>query len=128
MQALFNPLSMALIGASNDEHKAGGMFLKSLIEEKFKGKLYPVNPREKKIMSLKSYPDLTAVPGEVDLAVFAVPNRLIPSSMEDCVKKGVKYVVVHSAGFSEIGDEGLKLEAEMLRIAKKGGIRVIGPN
>ncbi len=128
MKALFNPSSLALIGASNDGHKAGGMFLQSLIGEGYTGKLYPVNPRESRIMSLKSYAEVTDIPGEVDLAIFTIPNRYIPSTMEQCARKGVKYVVVHSVGFGEIGGEGLKLEAEMLRIAREGNMRIVGPN
>jgi acetyltransferase len=128
LDALFNPSSLALIGASNDEHKAGGMFLKSLIDDGFKGKLYPVNPREAEIMSLRSYLSVADIPGEVDLAIFTIPNRFIPPTMEECARKGVKNVVIHSAGFSEIGGEGSKLEAEMLRIAGEGGIRIVGPN
>lgn len=128
MEALFNPSSLALVGASNDASKAGGMFLQSLIDEKFGGKLFPINPREKRIMSLRSYPDVASVPGEVDLAILAIPNRLVPPAMEQCARKGVKFVVIHSAGFGEIGDEGKKLEAEMMHYAHNGNVRIVGPN
>ena len=125
---LFNPSSLAIIGASKDGEKSGGRFLKSLIDDGFKGILYPVNPRETEIMGLKNYRRVLDIPGEVDLAILTVPARTVPQVMAECSQKRVRFAVVHSAGFSELGAEGKKLEEEMLHFARQGGTRIIGPN
>ncbi len=128
LDRLFNPDSIAFIGVSKDERKTGGQFLKSLIKADFKGKLYPVNPNASEIMGLKAYQSIMDIPGEVDLAIITVPARYVPPVMDECSRKKVRFAVVHSAGFSELGEEGKALEAEMLRYARLGGIRIIGPN
>ena len=128
LDRLFNPSSLAIIGASKNEQKGGGLLLKGLITGGFKGKLYLVNPKESEIMGLRSYPSILDIPGEIDLAIVAVPARIVPQVMAECSQKGVKFAVVHSAGFSELGTEGKELEEEMLRFARQGGIRIIGPN
>ena len=128
LDRLFNPDSIALIGVSKDERKTGGQFLKSLIKASFKGKLYPVNPNASEIMGLKAYRSILDIPGEVDLAIITVPARHVPPVMAECSRKKVRFAVVHSAGFSELGEEGKALEAEMLRYARQGGTRIIGPN
>ncbi len=128
LDRLFNPSSLAIIGASKDSAKSGGQFLKGLIDSGFKGKLYPVNPRETEIMGLRNYRSILDVPEEVDLAYLTVPAITVPQVMAECGQKGVRFVVVHSAGFSELGAEGKKLEEEMLEIARQNGTRIIGPN
>jgi len=128
MDRLFNPSSIAIIGASKEPRKTGSRYLAGLINGDFQGKLYPVNPGESEIMGLKSYPRITEIPGEVDLAFVTVPAAIVPQVIGDCSQKGVKFVVVHTAGFSELGAEGRKLEEEMLRLAWQGGTRIIGPN
>jgi len=117
-----------MIGASKNEQKSGGMFLKSLINSGFKGKLYSVNPRESEIMGLRCYPSVLDIPGEVDLVILTVPAGVVPQVIAECNQKGVRFAVAHSAGFSELGTEGKELEEEMLRLARQGGIRIIGPN
>ncbi len=128
MDRLFNPASLAMVGASREAHKSGTLFLKSLLSCGFKGKLYPVNPTETEVLGLKCYPSVLDIPDEIDLAILAVPARIIPKVMAECSQKRVKFAVVHSAGFSELGPEGKALENEMLAVARQGGVRVIGPN
>jgi acyl-CoA synthetase (NDP forming) len=128
LERLFRPSSVAIIGASNYTQKGGGFLLKGLIKDHFKGTLYPVNPRESEILGLISYPTVTDIPGEVDLAIIAVPARLVPQVMSECGQKGIKFAVVHSAGFAELGTQGQALEKETLDIAQHSGIRFVGPN
>jgi len=128
VDALFNPRSVAIIGASRDERKAGGSFIKSLINHHFKGPFYAVNPNETDVMGLKAYPSVLDIPGEVDLVVITIPAPAIPKVMGDCAKKQVKCVIIFSAGFREIGAEGRDLEKRVLEAAREGGVRIIGPN
>ncbi|MFX1265349.1 MAG: acetate--CoA ligase family protein [Promethearchaeota archaeon] len=129
LDRLFNPSSLAIIGASKHERKSGGRFLKGLIfNSGFKGKLYPVNPRESEVMGLPCYSSIMDIPGEVDLAIITVPAGLVPQCMVECSQKGVRFAIVHGAGFSELGTEGKELESEMLKAARQGGPRIIGPN
>ncbi|MBA7495785.1 hypothetical protein ES702_06374 [subsurface metagenome] len=102
--------------------------MNGLLEGGFKGRLYPVNPRQSEIMGLRSYPSVLDIPGEVGEAIIAVAARIVPRVMAECCQKGVKFAVVHSAGFSELGVEGRELENEMLQIAQQGGTRIVGPN
>jgi len=90
-----------VIGASSYDLRGGGLLLKGLIKNKFKGKLYPVNPNQSEIMGLRSYPSILDIPGEVDLAVVAVSARNVPQVIAQCSQKGVKFAIVHSVGFSE---------------------------
>jgi len=128
LDRLFNPSSLAVIGASRNDQKGGGLFLQGLINSGFKGKLYPVNPKEVEIMGFRCYPGILDIPGEVDLAIVAVPAGIVPQVMAECSQKGVKFAVVHSAGFSELGSKGKELNEEMLKFARQGGVRIIGPN
>lgn len=125
---LFQPQSVAIVGASRDELKSGGMFISSLLKDGYRGAIYPINPKESEIMSLKCYPSVSDVPGEVDLAVIAIPARNVPQAMANCARKKVKFAIVHSAGFAELGGEGKELQREMVEIARSGGVRVVGPN
>ncbi|MFC1871438.1 acetate--CoA ligase family protein [Chloroflexota bacterium] len=128
LEQLFRPSSAAVIGASNYTQKGGGFLLKGLINNKFKGKLHPVNPRETEVLGLKSYATVTDIPGEVDLAIIAVSARLVPQIMSECARKGVKFAVIHSVGFAELGVEGEALQKETLEIARQSGMRFVGPN
>lgn len=128
LDRLFNPSSLAIIGASKDRRKSGGRFVATLLSSTFEGKLYPVNPGESEIMGLTSYPSVTDIPDEIDLAIVSVPAGLVPQVIGDCSQKGVKFAVVHTAGFAELGGEGKELQEQMLRLARQGGTRIIGPN
>jgi len=128
LKSLFQPASVAIVGASQDESKSGGMFVSSLLKDGYKGTIYPINRKESEIMSLKSYPSVLDIPGEIDLAVMAIPAQGTPQAMAECAQKGVKFAVVHSVGFSELGTEGKELERKMLESARSGGVRIVGPN
>jgi acetyltransferase len=94
----------------------------------YEGDIYPVNPKEAEVQQYKAYPTVSAIPGDVDLAIFTIPAKLMVESISDCVKKGVKAGLVISAGFAELGDEGRAMQAEMVQRAKDGGMVLIGPN
>jgi len=128
LELLFNPSSIALIGASNNVWKSGGFFLKSLVAHGFRGQFYPVNPRESEIQGLRAYPSVLDIPGEVDLAIMTIPAPAAEEAMSQCAQKEVKFVVMHTAGFGETGDEGRELEDRVIEIARRGGVRVVGPN
>ncbi len=128
LKHLFEPRSVAIVGASKDEWKSGGMFINSMLKDSYAGAIYPINQKESDIMGLKCFPDVSSIPGEVDLAVLAIPASSIPEAMQDCARKHVKFAVVHSVGFSEMGDEGREAENRIIAIAREGGVRVIGPN
>jgi len=128
LKILFQPESIAVVGASQDELKSGGMFVSSLLKDGYKGVIYPINHKESEVQSLKSYPSVLNVPGKIDLAVMAIPAQGLPQAMAECAQKGVKFAVVHSVGFSELGDEGRELERQMVEAARKGGVRIVGPN
>ena len=127
LDPLFNPKSVAHIGATNNRNKWGFSTITSLIHT-FRGPIYPVNNHEEIIQGLKAYKKVTDIPGLVDLAVFTIPSERVAAAMEECVQKGVKSAVIISAGFAEIGPEGQKLQDEVYAIAKRGNIRFIGPN
>ena len=117
---------MAIIGASRDEKKVGYVTLKNLIDGGFPGKIYPINPNAEVILKQKCFASVCKVPGKVDVAVITVPAKLVLKVIEECGKKGIKHVVMITAGFSEIGDQ--KLEAKMLQVVKKYNMKLIGPN
>ena len=125
---LFHPNAVAIVGASNKPDKVGHVILKNVIKHGFAGKIYPVNPKEQQIAGLPCYNSLVQVPDKVDLAIITVPAKACLDVMEDCGKTGIKHVVVITAGFKEVGPEGLELEKKLLFICKKYGIRMVGPN
>jgi acyl-CoA synthetase (NDP forming) len=128
LDTLFNPKSIALIGASNNPFKWGFIVPTNILTGQYKGKLFLVNPKEKKVLDRVVYPSINAIPEDIDVALIATPSDTVASIMEDCVKKGAKAAIVITAGFSETGEEGAKLEKEVANIAKKGGIVLVGPN
>ncbi|MFQ5721584.1 MAG: CoA-binding protein, partial [Candidatus Aminicenantales bacterium] len=128
LDALFRPKSVAIIGASNNPLSIGHIVLQNLLDHNFKGPIYPINPKSKYIKSFKAYPSITEVPDEVDLVNISIKNTLVPQVIEECGKKGVKFAIVHTAGFKEVGEEGLKLEKQIVDIAHKYGLRIYGPN
>ncbi|WXG43624.1 MAG: CoA-binding protein [Promethearchaeati archaeon SRVP18_Atabeyarchaeia-1] len=128
LDALFNPRSIALIGASNNPLKWGFIIPTNIITGQYKGELFLVNPKEKTILARQSYPNLAAIPRDIDLAIIATPSGTVPSVMEECIEKRIKASIVITAGYSETGEEGAKLEREVVNIATRGGITVVGPN
>lgn len=128
LERLFNPATVAIIGASTNPLKSGNRFLKGLIDAKYEGRLYPVNPKTEKIMNLESYKSIQDVPGEIDLAILAIPNSAALAAITECAKKKVKFVIVHTAGFGETGPEGREIQARMVEVARSNGMRIVGPN
>jgi acetyltransferase len=128
LDALFKPRAVALVGASTKELSIGNVIIRNLQRYDYKGAIYPVNAKADEVCGLKSYPNLAAIPGEVDLAHIIIPSQFVPQAIEECGQKGVKAVIINSAGFSEMGEEGARLQAEFLANAKKYGIRLFGPN
>ncbi len=128
LEAVFRPRSIAVIGASRDRSTVGGALFANLMKHDFQGPVYPVNPKSSVVQSVKAYPSVTELPEAVDLAVMVVPARFVNQTLEECGQKGVKAAVVISAGFKEVGGEGVVREREMVAIARRYGMRVIGPN
>lgn len=130
LDAFFNPRSVAVIGATKKVDKAGYVIFKSFATNKergvFKGELYPVNPGEDSILGFKCYKTISKIQAEIDLIVVIVPAKYVPSVMEEAAAKKVKTAIIISAGFKEVGNK--ELEDQVLAIAQKGGIRVLGPN
>ena len=128
-EAIFYPNSVAVIGASTETTKFGTVFLNSLVQFGFKGRIYPINPQAKEISGLKTYPNVKDIPDPVDLAFITIPASAVPKVLEDCIAKNVGAVVILTAGFGETGnEEGRKLEREIAKISKEGDVRVVGPN
>jgi acetate---CoA ligase (ADP-forming) len=125
---LFSPKSVAIIGASQKALSIGNVITKNLLKYQYKGSIYPINPKADDILGVKAYPSILDVPGDVDLAHMVIPAQFAPTAMDECGKKGVKFVIINSAGFKEVGKEGLAIENEVIAIAKKYGIRIFGPN
>jgi acetyl coenzyme A synthetase (ADP forming)-like protein len=128
LKDLFNPESIAVIGASRDTKKVGYAVLNNLIRFGYPGKIHPINPSAGEILGLKSYSSLVSVNQPVDLAIICLPAPSVPGVMKECGEAGVKAAVVITAGFKEAGHEGLALDREMISIARDYGIRVLGPN
>ncbi len=126
---IFNPRSVAVVGASANPEKVGYMCVGNLLEAGFGGRVYPVNPSLAQLFGLKAYPSVSAIPGELDLAMVVIPAELTLSTIEECVAKGVKGAILISGGFREAGTEiGADLQAQLGEMASKGGMKIIGPN
>lgn len=128
LKSFLSPKSIAIIGASRDREKLGRLVLENVKRAGFKGKVYPVNPKANKVAGLKCYHSVSDINREVDLAVIAIPAPFVLDVVKECAKSRIKNVAIISAGFSEIGKEGLKVEFEMQRIAQESGISILGPN
>lgn len=128
LKKLFDPKSIAVIGASQQEGKVGHSVLKNLLHYGYKGKIYPINPKAEEILGVKTYSTIFAMEGEIDLAVVAIPSQFVPTVLKDCVERRIDSVIIISAGFKESGKEGSKLERELVEIIKNSSIRVLGPN
>ncbi len=128
LKALFEPKTVAVIGASRREESVGYAVLNNLINAGFKGEIYPVNPKATSIRYLHCYAALEEIPDRVDLAVLIVPSTAMPETLRACARKGVQAAIVISAGFREIGPQGLDLENQVVEIAREAGIALLGPN
>jgi acyl-CoA synthetase (NDP forming) len=129
IDSMFNARSVAVVGASGNEAKLGFHVMKSLIQGKYSGCIFPINPGKPEILGMRSYPSLMHVPDMVDLCVISLPSGLVPEITRNCAEKGVKGIALITAGFREIEDEsGGRLQDEIMNIADQAGIPVIGPN
>ncbi|MBT9150780.1 MAG: Succinate--CoA ligase (ADP-forming) subunit alpha [candidate division WS2 bacterium] len=124
----FNPKSVAVIGVSRKPNKVGYVVFRNIIQYGFQGKVFPVNPKADEILGYKCFPDIIHIKEDIDLAVIVIPAKFVPSTIDECGKKGVKGVIVISAGFKETGYEGSQLEKEIVKIANRYNIRILGPN
>jgi acetyl coenzyme A synthetase (ADP forming)-like protein len=128
LEKILNAESVAIVGASKNETKRGYQAIRILVDEKYEGKIYPVNPKEDRILGYPCYQKVSDIEDPVDVVLITTPAKTIPAILEDCGKKGVKGAVVIAGGFGELGQEGKKLEYEVVEAAKKNKIRIIGPN
>jgi acyl-CoA synthetase (NDP forming) len=126
LENFLNPDSIAIIGANDEYPKPASWLCSSIVASNYKGRIYHVHPTKKQVFNLKAYPSVKDIPAKVDVAQILVPARIVPKVMEECGEKGIKYVIVITSGFREIGEEDL--EEEIKYVAKKWGIRFLGPN
>jgi acyl-CoA synthetase (NDP forming) len=125
---LLDPGAIAILGASNDPTRIGGRPLRYMLEAGFDRPIYPVNPNRGTVQGLKAYPTIAEVPGPVDCALVAVPAGIVVEALEACAAEGVKSAVIFSSGFAETGAEGAARQARLVEIARRKGIRIVGPN
>jgi acetyl coenzyme A synthetase (ADP forming)-like protein len=128
LDALFRPRSVAVIGASRQRGTIGAEVFHNLIASGFAGPVYPVNPAARSIQSVRAYASVKEIPDELDLAVIVVPKERVQSVVEECSLKGVRGLVVLSAGFAEVGPEGKALQDKLVRTVRRSGMRLVGPN
>lgn len=128
LDVFFSPRNVAIIGASEKEGSVGRTLIWNLLSNPFGGAVYPINPNRKNVLGVHAYATISDAPDQVDLAVIATPARSVPNIIEECEKAGVKGAIVISAGFKEIGEEGVALEQEILRKARQAKMRIVGPN
>ncbi len=128
LDMFFNPSSVAIIGASENPKKLGHRILVNVMNDGYKGPIYPINPTATEILGLKCYPSVSAVPGPIEQAVIVVPAAAVINVVDECGRKGVKGVIVITAGFREAGEKGKELEQKLLEVARKYDIRIVGPN
>jgi len=128
LDALFNPKSLAIIGASKDPDKLGHVLLKNVLDYEFKGQIYPVNPKADVILDQKVYPKVSSIPDTVDLALLSIPSHLVLEVVEECSACNVKSIVILSSGFREAGPEGEEIQDRIRDICRSSGMRALGPN
>ncbi|MDX1566224.1 MAG: GNAT family N-acetyltransferase [Longimicrobiales bacterium] len=128
LRPLFRPRSVAVVGASREPGSVGHRILVGLLDGDFQGTVYPVNPNADHVASIRAWPSISAIEGDVDLAVVAVPAHIVPSVVDDCADAGVEGLIVISAGFAETGEEGRERQKALLEQVRKHGMRTVGPN
>lgn len=128
LEMFTNPKGVAVIGASASPGKLGYQVLENVVQYGYEGKVYPINPKADEILGLKAYPSVLDTPDPVDMAIIIVPAKAVPPALEECGQRGLKGAVIISAGFREVGREGRQLEQQLIDIAKRYGMRLIGPN
>jgi len=128
LEKIFNPKSVAIIGASDEEGSVGFALMKNFVNSGFEGEVYPINIRKKEILGFKAYQNVEQFPKTVDLAVIATPAASVPDVVEQCGKVGIKGLIIVSAGFKEVGSDGKALEDKILEIKRRYDLRIVGPN
>ena len=128
LERIFHAQSVAVIGASKDETKRGYQAIKTLLQHKYEGRIFPVNQREDMILGLRCYRNVLHIEGDVDLALITTPAVTIPGILKDCGEKRIPGAVIIAGGFGEMGNEGRRQEKEIVEVARKNNIRLIGPN
>ncbi len=128
LDVIFAPKSVAIVGATEKEGSVGRTIVWNLLRNTFGGTIFPVNPKRNNILGIKTYPSIKDIPDEIDLAVIVTPAATVPGIISECVEVGVKGAIIISAGFKETGPEGLALEQQVLSEARRGNMRIIGPN
>ncbi len=126
IHSILNSRSIAIVGASNNTEKFGGMTMETIINGGYTGQLFPVNPKNDEIMGIKAYKRLVDIPQAVDTAVIIVPAQFVADVLRQAAKKGIKGAIIMTAGFKEFGR--MDLEEELLEISRTHGIRIMGPN
>lgn len=128
VNAVLDPRSVAVIGASSTFGKWGQLIMSNIVAGRFQGKVFPVNPGKETVYGLPAYEDIRNIPDDVDLAFITIPSETVPAILEACGEKGVKAVVLITSGYREIGEEGRRLERDMVDICRKLGLLLVGPN
>ncbi|MDD3083551.1 MAG: acetate--CoA ligase family protein [Candidatus ainarchaeum sp.] len=128
LEKMFNPSSIAVVGASNTPGKVGYSIIQNLIEADFSGDIFPINLKEKKVQGIKAYSSILDIKKNIDLVVLVIPSNFVLQIIKECAKKGVKNVVIITAGFSETGEKGKLLENEVRKIVEENKMMVVGPN
>lgn len=128
LNVIFRPKSIAVIGATERENSVGRIIMQNLMNSPFGGIIYPVNSKRKSVLGVRAYTSLEAIPDDIELAVIVIRAEFVPGIVRECVAKGVKGAIIISAGFKEIGEVGVALEQEILTEARRGNMRIIGPN
>ncbi|MDR3223627.1 MAG: acetate--CoA ligase family protein [Methanobrevibacter sp.] len=128
LKEMFNPKSVAVIGASNSEKKVGYIIVDNILKEGYEGKIYPINPKSDEIQGIKSYKNVADLKEVPELVIISIPSPFVNQAIKECGEIGVKNMVVITAGFKEVGGDGVKLEGEMVNLLKKYDINLIGPN
>ena len=128
LTSLFEPKSVAVIGASERENSVGNILFKNILESGYKGRLYAINPKHETIQGVQAYKSIEEIGARVELAVIATRPQTVPEIVEQCGRSSIKYVIIITAGFAETGHSGASLERKTLEIARSYGVRVLGPN
>ena len=128
LKAFFEPRSVVIIGTSRSPGKGGYNIIENLLRLKYSGAIYPVNPRAEKILGLKVYHDLVSLPETPELALIVLPPDRVLASFKECINRGIKAVIIESAGFGEMDASGAVVQEQLRRMARVNGVRVMGPN
>lgn len=128
LHGMFYPASIAVVGASDVPGKLGYNVFHNLLSHGFQGRLFPINPKKESILGVKAYPSILELEDQVDVAIIIVPADMVPQAVQDCCSKGIRYVVIESAGFAEIGDEGKHAQERIRAAVREHGCRILGPN